>query len=281
MEKLRPEVKYGDLPEQYKVSRLIAIAHSVPKNWFGRRIAHLCKKMALLSAVFPLDTQVEGIKLRTFLRDNASERNYVFTPWRFDFEERAMLAGVTPKDGVFVDIGANIGIYSLWMAKHMSAEGRIIAFEPNPPAFARLQFNVEANAEHKTASRPEILCLCKGVSDKCGEFSLYLDPENLGGSSLVMHQVSGTEISVECVTLYEQLLASGVDRIDALKIDIEGAEDLALIPFFKTAPVSLYPRVIAMERVHRQENNALSIALEQSGYRSMCITKMNQIYTLD
>ena len=46
---------------------------------------------------------------------------------------------------------------------------------------------------------------------------------------------------------------AGVARVDALKIDIEGFEDRALIPFFKEAPQSLWPRAVVIEHLSREE----------------------------
>ena len=48
-------------------------------------------------------------------------------------------------------------------------------------------------------------------------------------------------------TLLGLLREHGFERVDALKVDIEGAEDLALLPFFEQAPRTLWPRLVFIE----------------------------------
>ena len=57
---------------------------------------------------------MDGLQFEFFLRDNNSEKKYLFMPWRFDERERRFLVDSIPADGVFVDIGANVGIYTLY-----------------------------------------------------------------------------------------------------------------------------------------------------------------------
>jgi FkbM family methyltransferase len=274
------EVAFGALPDADRFSKLIHKAQNAPHNWLGRKLAKFYRSQVVPKVRTPVDAEVEGIRLRTLLSDNNSERRYLFMPWLFDAEERALLADSIPSDGVFVDIGANIGIYSLWVAKHMDAKGQVLAFEPNPPAYQRLLFNVRANQEVQPDHWPKVHCVAKGVSDQRGEFSLYLDPNNLGGSSLVLHQDTGVQTQIECVTLLEQLEEFCIDRIDALKIDIEGAEDIALIPFFNTAPPELFPGLIVMERTHQDKKTPLDLVLKKAGYEVLKLTRMNAIYSL-
>ena len=72
--------------------------------------------------------------MRCYLRDNTCERKFMFTPWRFDTEERRALTGSLRPDGVFVDIGANVGWYSLFVASQAGPASRILALEPQPDA---------------------------------------------------------------------------------------------------------------------------------------------------
>lgn len=274
---MNPIQSYGSLPQQPKIAKYIRIAQSAPQNWLGQQIAQVCRKLVLRSASLPIDTEVEGIRMRVFLADNNSEKKYVFMPWRFDLKEREILADSIPKDGVFVDIGANVGIYSLWVAQHLSSQGRVISFEPNPPAFERLQFNVEANIDRLGSQWPEITCVPKGISDDQGSFPLFLDHGNLGGSSLALSKDRETMVNIEVSTLISELKRLGVDQIDALKIDIEGAEEKALIPFLKKAEKTLQPKLLIMERTH-SESNQLHSRLLELNYEIKLRTKMNLVY---
>jgi FkbM family methyltransferase len=270
---------YGCLPQQAKVARYIQIAQSAPQNWFGQQIAQICRRLVLRSVSFPLDTEVDGIRMRVFLTDNNSEKKYLFMPWRFDLKERELLARSVPRDGVFVDIGANIGIYSLWVAKHLSRKGRIVSFEPNPPAFERLKFNVNANSDLRSPEWPEVICISKGVSDGLGSLPLFLDPNNLGGSSLVITGTRETTVNIEVVTLLSELKRLEIDHIDALKIDIEGAEEKALLPFLENAERTLLPRLLIMERTHSETNQLCSKLLELN-YEIQLKTKLNFVFKL-
>lgn len=217
--------------------------------------------------------------MRVFLSDNNSEKKYLFMPWRFDLEERKLLAKSIPSNGVFVDIGANIGIYSLWVGKHLSRQGRIISFEPNPPAFERLKFNVDANSDLQGSEWPEVTCISKGVSDRPGSFPLFLDHQNLGGSSLVISDRREATVTVEVVTLLAELERLEIDHIDALKIDIEGAEEQALLPFLECSDRALLPKLLVMERTH-SEMNRLHSKLVELKYKVELQTKMNIVYKL-
>ena len=277
----RLEIDYGELPQPSRLTTLIARAQSAPHNWFGRKLAKFCRSRVLSGLDQPLDVEVEGIRMRVLLKDNNSERRYVFMPWLFDAEERELIAERLPPEGVFVDIGANVGIYSLWAARHLGAAGTLVAFEPNPPAYKRLSFNLRANQELAAGDWPTVHCLQKGVSEREGEFSLYLDPTNLGGSSLVMQADKGTQTKVLCVPLKEELERLSINTVHALKIDIEGAEDIALIPFFETAPDHLFPKLIVMERTHQDTQSDLDECLKSKGYKILNLTRMNAVYSLD
>lgn len=63
-----------------------------------------------------------------------------------------------------------------------------------------------------------------------------------------------------------------------MKIDIEGAEDRALFPFFENAPESLFPAILIMENSVGQWQRDLPALLKQKGYRIMQTTRMNVIW---
>jgi hypothetical protein len=74
---------------------------------------------------------------------------------------------------------------------------------------------------------------------------------------------------------------AGVARVDALKIDIEGFEDRALIPFFKDAPQSLWPRVVVIEHLSRNEWLEDCIAdMRARGYAETGKTRSNTLLVL-
>ena len=79
------------------------------------------------------------------------------------------------------------------------------------------------------------------------------DGDNLGASHIVTGAVSSKAIKVPSLRLQRIIEDAGVTRVDALKIDIEGFEDRALIPFFKDAPRTLWPRAVVIEHLSANE----------------------------
>lgn len=127
----------------------------------------------------------------------------------------------TIKPGMVVlDVGAHIGYYSTLFAKLVQPDGKILSFEPDPHNFFLLKKNMELS--HSSDYIVENLA----ISDSKGEINLYLEDENLGGHSIIRGEESGNSISVSSVTLDGYLGANA--KVDFMKIDIEGAESLAL-----------------------------------------------------
>jgi FkbM family methyltransferase len=116
---------------------------------------------------------------------------------------------------LFVDIGANVGYFSLLAAK---LGGRVIAFEPNPECQAEMAHNIALNGFRNIDVR------ATGIADRRGQDVLYVESkENLGAGSL--KSVSGNPIAVEIDTLDGQLAG---ETPAIIKLDIEGAELMAL-----------------------------------------------------
>lgn len=257
--------KLGPLP-----SRLLALAQAMPVSWAGRRGALALRRLALLKKPAIVDAEVEGLRLRLHTQDNVSERKFLFMPQFFDPFERALLRERIG-GGVFVDVGANAGIYSLTAAAGGAA--RVLAIEPNPAVLGRLLFNARANGF-------DIATEQAGVAEAAGTFDLVLDDSNLGGSSLSLAR-GARKIAVPCLPLADILDRHGITRVDALKIDIEGAEDRALVPFFNAAPPALFPRLLILEDSRGSWRLPLPAALEKAGYALLKRTRMNLVWQLN
>jgi FkbM family methyltransferase len=122
------------------------------------------------------------------------------------------------KGDVVLDIGANIGYYTLIAARKIGAEGRVYAFEPEPANFELLKKNVKLN------NYRNVVLENKAVSNKNGTSKLYIHPTSTGGHSLT--QKSDVQIQVETVTVDSYF--EKMERIDLVKMDIEGAETLVI-----------------------------------------------------
>lgn len=164
--------------------------------------------------------------------------------------------------GVFVDVGANCGLYSLFAARRLGPKGRVLAVEPVPEMVRRLRFNADANGFGTVQIFPMALGDAPGVT------TLYVREAQYGVSSV--RDATGTATEVPVSTLHAVVESARVDRIDALKIDVEGYEDHVLEPFVRTAPTSLWPRRILIETGHadRWTKDCVSLLLD-AGYREI------------
>ena len=127
------------------------------------------------------------------------------------------LEQASPPDGTFFDIGANYGYYSLMLASHLGPRFTVHAFEPNPPTMARLRHHCEINGLEK-----RIHCHSLGLSDHAGQAGLTLRGDNSGAAFLSEGQ--GIQLSTLDLFCRERK----INRIDSMKIDVEGAEEKLL-----------------------------------------------------
>ena len=274
---------FGQFAPRPGYRRLIEFAQRAPRNAFGKQLAYAARSLYLWHAPSPVDVSVGEIRLRCYLRDNTCERKFVFTPWRFDPQELRAMAAALPADGVFVDVGANVGIYSLTAALLMGARGRIVALEPHPLAHQRLLFNIEATRIGRT-HWPRIDVLAVGVSGRDEVRELRIDGGNLGGSSIAAgaarfsEQGSHGALTIACKPLAGVLDDCGIGRPDVLKIDIEGAEDLALEPFLAEVADERLPRRLIVENSDHLWKCDLRAAIAARGYRPLSRSRLNTVY---
>ncbi len=209
------------------------------------------------------DVEIEGLRMRCMARDNYTEWGLVFTGARQDRSGRDIILSELAPGDVFVDVGANCGTYSLFAARRVGAGGRVVAIEPMPEMIERLRFNVHANGF------ANIHIFETAVGPQEGSATLFVDEERRGHSSLAdeVGRDGAKRTTVPVTTLHAIVTQARLERIDALKIDIEGYEDRALVPFIKTAARNLWPRRLYMETTWRPRWEADCVAeLVEAGY---------------
>jgi len=207
------------------------------------------------------DVEIDGLKMRCVGHDNPTEWGLIVTGARQDRGGRDLILSELAPGDVFVDIGANCGAFSLFAARLVGKTGRVIAVEPMPEMIARLRFNVLANR----FANVQIFETAVGAGE--GSITLWVDEARRGHSSLSALE-GATRTTVPVATLHSIVTQAGIDRIDALKIDIEGHEDRALLPFIASADRSLWPKRIYMETTWsaRWETDCVD-RLRLAGYR--------------
>lgn len=135
----------------------------------------------------------------------------------YEPEETELLRKIVRKGAVVVDVGANIGWYTLLSAHLAGKTGKIVAFEPEPSNFSLLNESVKRNGFDN------VFLFNNCVSNMEGTRKLWLNKGNLGGHSIVW-RTSEEAVDVEAVTLDSCLSKLEIQIVDLLKIDAEGAE---------------------------------------------------------
>jgi FkbM family methyltransferase len=136
------------------------------------------------------------------------------------FETRLVLQCVRAGDTV-LDLGANVGYYTLLLARRVGTSGTVYAFEPDPDNFAILQRNVERNGYRN------VMLFQKAATDRPGSTRLYLSGDNSGDHRVHDSQAGRPFHEVDMGRVDDQLGDPAL-RLALVKMDIQGAEGLAL-----------------------------------------------------
>ena len=224
-----------------------------------------------------VDMELFGSKMRLYQRGNASEKRALFAPQFYDLDDRLALAELAEDGAVFVDIGANIGLYSFSVAQAFAnfKDTKIISVEPHPEIHRRLAFNRRLNP-----SLP-INLFHGGIGAREDNMQLLTGDGNLGQTRILRddEEEHPESITVSIITLLALCEKFDLQRIDGMKVDVEGFEEAVLLPFFDNAPDSLLPRLIVIEdNTTEWATDILAIAAKR-GYRLARKTHMNLLLT--
>jgi FkbM family methyltransferase len=209
--------------------------------------------------------EVEGVRLKLDL-STVPDREYAIGV--YDRAELDFLTEHCPLAGVFVDIGANLGLYTVVLASRRPRV-RVLAFEPDPRNAAKLVENVTLNG------LAGVIVCPYAVAEKEATMDLMMNAAaNRGGNSLVFsqaeHQGFEWRIPVPTKTLWQALMENGVERVDILKADVEGYEFPIFQKYFAEAPRSGWPRAVVLEEfghaIGRTGGSAVELFIK-SGYR--------------
>jgi FkbM family methyltransferase len=242
---------------------LMEVGHRLPRTWVGRRLASLIRSALKRTAHGPIDAVRLGSRMRLHARGNACEKRLLVSPQFFDPQELALLEQAIRPGFTFVDVGSNVGTYTLFVAVRAGPTSRVLAVEPHPVAHQRLLLNLALNGLHWVQTAAVAL------GDAPGSVDLLINDRNIGSTSTREGWEPGIQrgrIAVPCETLLALVQRHGLTRIDALKADVEGAEDRVLVPFLKQAPRSLWPRLLIVEDGRREWREDLLALLDACGY---------------
>ena len=191
------------------------------------------------------------------------------------------LKKILKKGDVFVDVGANIGCYTLVAAKLVGNFGEIHAFEPVSDIYDRLVFNTQLNLFEN------IFVNKNAVHEKAEWLTLRLsDQKNLGMSSIFPHDSeSGLTEKVKAISLDAYVKEKKIRKADLIKIDIEGAELYALRGMRETLH-NMKP-VVMMEIAQNVLENSIFSSdeifsfMKDSGYMPMVLNQYGEVIELE
>jgi FkbM family methyltransferase len=138
----------------------------------------------------------------------------VYEVQAIDFVLRQLKPG-----GVFVDVGANIGTFTLPAARKMGSAGRVIAIEPSPRVFPYLERNVALNELSNVQS-----IQCAAYDRDGGTVPFYEAPVDHFGMGSLSAQFHNEPVPVLCRTLDHILDDQRIAKVDVIKVDVEGVE---------------------------------------------------------
>jgi FkbM family methyltransferase len=142
----------------------------------------------------------------------------------FEISETRLVQALLRPGMVFFDVGANIGYYSLIGSHLVGPTGAVHAFEPNAAVRERLDENIRLNGLTNVQVHVE------AVSDRRGEVTFYESSmdDNQGVSSLLPADFRSSGTTVPATTLDDLSAQLGGRAIDLIKMDVEGAEPMAI-----------------------------------------------------
>jgi FkbM family methyltransferase len=240
---------------------------------FGKLKKVFAKILTTRNKENPIDVLYHNVKFRLYPYNNTIESKIFISSRLRERKELDVISGFVKNGGTFLDIGANVGYYSLMAAK--LGANTIIGVEPNPIVLDRFKANINFNGFDK-----KIKTFMIGIGPKKDTMELCLSHIDMGSSSVVNKKLNPDKIKIKIIPLSELLEQEGISSVDVLKIDIEGFEDRALFPYFENLDKKFYPKLILMEDSSQTdwERNILEWLLA-NGYRVLARTRGNVLIT--
>jgi len=208
-------------------STLFATFQKTCKLLWGTGIGKVPGVLAIHEVLFKLlrtdndITEVQGNKM--YVNPEGLPKSYIKTFQSYilssSWEELTteMFKKVVKEGDVVVDLGANIGYFTLLAARLVGKKGKVYAFEPGPINYSLLLKNIELNGYDN------IVAVQRAVSDVTGKVRFFLDKKDTGAHTMYQPCSKGDFIEVESVTL-DEFFKDKKHLINVIKMDVEGAE---------------------------------------------------------
>lgn len=224
-------------------------------------------------------TQLAGGKLDIWFRNCAYRISDMRNPIEggmllysnYNANELNFLIGGIRNGGTAIDLGANIGMYTLPMAIKAGEKGTVLAIDASSEFLEKLAYNAQATPLEN------IIIENVAVGDREGNVRLKRIEKN-PGTAEVREDANG---KIRMCTLFSILRNHDVKKIDAMKVDIDGFEDKALVPFFNEASDELLPQRIVIEHLMMDGGRDTCLgAMKERGYKLIGKTRSNSLFQL-
>jgi FkbM family methyltransferase len=210
----------------------------LPAPWWANALAGITRRLPagksrLIEGMFgdsarrfigAMPRELGGCRFECCLRDVSARE--LFFGGCIATQEISLVRATLRPGMSFVDVGANWGFFTMVAARLVGSSGRVMALEPDPRIFAMLAANVKRNQLEQVQAFP--------VAAADGDSNLVLaghsqDAGNWAISRLVKNPAPAqVTFNVPSRTLDSLLDQAGLETVDLVKIDVEGAEDLVL-----------------------------------------------------
>jgi FkbM family methyltransferase len=247
-----------------------AFAQTAPfhRGKLRRPMANLIRRMALDGIV---DVHFRGAAFRLRPEVNLIEDALLVYPG-YNRREIDFLIEGTPQGGVFIDLGSNVGLYTLALAAHIGPDGTALAIDANPDMAAALHFNTVASGFKNV----------RIVNVAVGERVSRADLRGGRNDLAIVHVTENPLGNIDILPLADIVHKAQLTRVDTLKADIEGFEDQALIPYLNSVSDALKPKRISIEHLGRAEwKSDLFPVFKDHGYRMVGVTRGNTLFLRD
>ena len=217
----------------------------------------------------PLDVYFRKCAYRITGENNLIEYGILLDP-KYNFSDLEFLLKGAKNNSNFVDIGSNIGLYSQPLAFN-SPDGLTVSIDANPNMVSKLQFNINATKIQN------IKVISTAVSDIQGKGSLKIRKDDVA----IVALDEDVSSSIKIDTLENIIKSTKINSIFGLKIDIEGHEDKALVPFLLNSPKNLLPKKIVIEQLSKNKDYpGCKDTFNKLNYKLVGRSKNNSFYEL-
>jgi FkbM family methyltransferase len=233
-------------------------------------VNQIAAKDRILYASKKLETDAQGYERWSTPKGEywIPKGSHFVLPFNLAEQERDIYTGtdVRVKPGaVVLDCGANIGVFTRLSLERGAA--KVIAIEPAPENIECLRRNFR-----KEIGEGRVVVYPKGVWDKDDFLTLHVDPHNSAADSFLIHREGGHEgEKVPLTTIDKLTIELGLERVDFVKMDIEGAEVKALIG--AQGMIAKHHPLMALSAYHNPTDPVevpKAVKTAWNGYRMQC-----------